>query len=241
MSQQSFDKIWQMIGLRYKSHPWHGLKVHEKSPEIVTSFIEVIPSDTVKYEVDKQSGYLMIDRPQKFSNIVPALYGFIPQTYCKDEVARYCMEKTGRKNIVGDDDPLDICVLTERVVTHGNIIVNAVPIGGFRMIDGGEADDKIIAVLSNDEVYSKWRDISDVPPTVLNRLRHYFLTYKQLPGEEPKCEITHVYGVAEAHEVIRHSQKDYEAKYGNLESALSLTLFEAFNFALRQQNMLKDL
>jgi inorganic pyrophosphatase len=241
MSQQSFDKIWQMIGLRYKSHPWHGLKVHEQSPEIVTTFIEVIPSDTVKYEVDKQSGYLMIDRPQKFSNIVPALYGFIPQTLCKDEVAKYCMEKSGRENIVGDDDPLDICVLTEREVTHGNIIVNAVPIGGFRMIDGGEADDKIIAVLSNDEVYSGWRDISDVPPTVLNRLRHYFLTYKQLPGEEPKCEITHVYGVAEAHEVIRRSQADYEDKYGNLESALSLTLFEAFNFALRQQKMLKDL
>lgn len=241
MSQQSFDKIWQMIGLRYKSHPWHGLKTHEKSPEVVTSFIEVIPSDTVKYEVDKQSGYLMIDRPQKFSNIVPALYGFIPQTYCKDEVAKYCMEKTGRKNIIGDDDPLDICVLTEREVTHGNIIVNAVPIGGFRMIDGGEADDKIIAVLSNDEVYSKWRDITDVPPTVLNRLRHYFLTYKQLPGEDPKCEITDVYGVAEAHEVIRRSKADYENKYGNLESALSLTLFEAFSFALRQQNMLKDL
>lgn len=241
MSQQSFDKIWQMIGLRYKSHPWHGLPTHEKSPEIVTSFIEVIPSDTVKYEVDKKSGYLMIDRPQKFSNIVPALYGFIPQTLCKDEIANYCMEKTGREGIVGDDDPLDICVLTEREVTHGNIIVNAVPIGGFRMIDGGEADDKIIAVLSNDEIYSKWRDISDVPPTILNRLQHYFLTYKQLPGEKPKCEITHTYGVEEAHEVIRRSKLDYENKYGNLESALSLTLFEAFNFAMRQQNMLKDL
>lgn len=230
-----------MIGLRYKSHPWHGLSTHAKSPEIVTSFIEVIPSDTVKYEVDKKSGYLMIDRPQKFSNIVPALYGFIPQTLCQDAVAQYCMEKTGRENIVGDDDPLDICVLTEREVTHGNIIVNAVPIGGFRMIDGGEADDKIIAVMANDEVYAKWRDISDVHPTVLNRLRHYFLTYKQLPGENPKCEITHVYGVEEAHEVIRRSKTDYEEKYGDLESALSLTLFEAFNFALRQQNMLKDL
>ena len=230
-----------MIGLRYTSHPWHGIDTHEQSPDVVTSFIEVIPSDTVKYEIDKKSGYLMIDRPQKFSNIVPALYGFIPQTYCKDQVAGYCMEKTGREDIVGDDYPLDICVLTEREVTHGNIIVNAVPIGGLRMIDGGEADDKIIAVMAKDEVYSSWRDISDVPATVLDRLQHYFLTYKQLPGESPKCEITHIYGREEAHEVIRRSKADYDQKYGDLESALSLTLFEAFTFSQRQKDMLKAL
>lgn len=208
---------------------------------MVTSFIEVIPSDTVKYEIDKKTGYLKIDRPQKFSNIVPALYGFIPQTYCKDEVAEYCQEKTGRKNIVGDDDPLDICVLTEREITHGNVIVRAIPIGGFRMIDGGEADDKIIAVLREDEVYGAWRDITDIPETVVNRLKHYFLTYKQLPGEEPKCEITHTYGRSEAIEVIEASMRDYNKVYGNLEEALSLTLFEAFNFSNRQQNMLNDL
>lgn len=241
MSQQSFDKIWQMIGLRYASHPWHGIDYHAESPEIVTSFIEVIPSDTVKYEVDKKSGFLKIDRPQKFSNIVPALYGFIPQTYCKDQVAALCMEKTGRTGIVGDDDPLDICVLTEREVTHGNIIVNATPIGGFRMIDGGEADDKIIAVMAKDEVYSMWQDITDLPDTLLNRLKHYFLTYKQLPGEAPKCEITHIYGRAEAHEVIRRSKQDYDHKYGNLESVLSYTLFEAFQFSQRQQDILNDL
>lgn len=241
MSQKSFNKLWKMIGLRYTSHPWHGIDTHENSPNTVTSFIEVIPSDTVKYEIDKKSGYLMIDRPQKFSNIVPALYGFIPQTYCLDQVAAYCMEKTGRKNIIGDGDPLDICVLTEREVTHGNIIVNAVPIGGLRMIDGGEADDKIIAVMAKDEVYSNWRDISDLPPTVLDRLQHYFLTYKQLPGEAPKCEITDVYGVEEAHEVIRRSKEDYVQKYGDLESALSVTLFEAFDFSQRRQDILDDL
>jgi len=153
MGQEAFSKIWKMIGLRYKSHPWHGVEIGTDAPSIVTSFIEVIPSDTVKYEVDKSSGYLKIDRPQKFSNIVPALYGFVPQTYCKDQVAEFCMEKTGREGIVGDDDPLDICVLTEREITHGNILVQAKPIGGLRMIDGGEADDKIIAVLKNDEVY----------------------------------------------------------------------------------------
>lgn len=239
MGQEALDKLWKMIGLRYKSHPWHGIDIGSQSPEIVTSFIEVIPSDTVKYEVDKTTGYLKIDRPQKFSNIVPALYGFVPQTYCKEQVAAFCMEKTGRKNIVGDDDPLDICVLTEREVTHGNIIVQAIPIGGLRMIDGGEADDKIIAVLEKDEVYGKWEDISELPSTIIDRLKHYFLTYKQLPGESPKCEITDVYGREEAMEVIRRSQMDYQKVYGSLEDALSFTLFEAFNFSQRQQEMLK--
>lgn len=241
MGQEALDKLWKMIGYRYKSHPWHGIDIGNTAPEVVTSFIEVIPSDTVKYEVDKTTGYLKIDRPQKFSNIVPALYGFVPQTYCKDEVANFCMEKTGRENIVGDDDPLDICVLTEREVTHGNIIVQAIPIGGFRMIDGGEADDKIIAVLQKDEVFGQWKDISELPPTIIDRLQHYFLTYKQLPGESPKCEITHVYGREEALEVIRRSQMDYQKVYGNLEDALSYTLFEAFNFSQRQQGMLKSI
>ena len=80
MGQEAFDKLWKMIGLRYKSHPWHGVEIGKNAPEVVTAFIEVIPTDTVKYEVDKKSGYLKIDRPQRFSNIVPALYGFVPQT-----------------------------------------------------------------------------------------------------------------------------------------------------------------
>ena len=237
----AYDKLWKLIGLRYKSHPWHGIEIGSRSPRVVSAFIEVIPSDTVKYEVDKKSGYLIIDRPQKFSNIVPALYGFIPQTYCKDRVAAYCMDQCGRQEIVGDDDPLDICVLTEREVTHGNIIVKAKPIGGFRMLDGGEADDKIIAVLDNDEVYGKWEDIGDMPDPILNRLRHYFLTYKQLPGSEAKVEITHTYNKAEAQEVIRRSQQDYADHYGNLETMMSATLLEALSISQRQQDLLNSL
>ena len=241
LGKESFNKIWKMIGLRYKSHPWHGVDIGKHAPEVVTSFIEVIPTDTVKYEVDKKSGYLTIDRPQRFSNIVPALYGFVPQTLCKEEVAAYCMEKTGRKGIIGDDDPLDICVLTEREITHGNILVQAKPIGGLRMIDGGEADDKIIAVLNNDEVYGQWEDINDIPKSIINRLQHYFLTYKQLPNEKPKCEITHIYGCEEAKAVILRSQKDYQKVYGNLEDVMSMTLVEAFTFGQQQQDILKEL
>ena len=83
MIQEAFDKIWKMIGLRYKSHPRHGIPIGAEALELVAAFIEVIPSDTVKYEVDKITGYLKIDRLQKFSNIVPALYCFVPEIFAK--------------------------------------------------------------------------------------------------------------------------------------------------------------
>lgn len=199
---------------KFKLHPWHGVEIGGDAPNIVTAFIEIIPSDTVKYEIDKHSGYLKVDRPQKFSNIVPALYGFIPKTYCKEEVASLNMKFSGRKNIEGDNDPLDILVLTEREITHGDILVKAFPIGGFRLIDNNEADDKIIAVLTNDDVYGQWKDISDVPTTIINRLKHYFLTYKQMPDKPATCIIDEVYGKIAAYEVIQASRKDYITYFG---------------------------
>ena len=211
--------LWAKMALRFQSHPWHGVNIGKNAPEEVMTFIEMTPHDHVKYEVDKDSGYIMVDRPQKFSNIMPALYGFVPQTYCADEVAEYCMEKTGREGIVGDNDPLDICVISERDIMQGNILVPAIPIGGFRMIDGGEADDKIVAVLKGDKVYEEWKDISEVPEALIQRLKHYFLTYKNVPGDGKKVEveITHIYGKEEAIEVIKRSYNDYKAKFGILE------------------------
>lgn len=215
------DPIGRLIGLRYKSHPWHGIDIGDNSPEVVTAYIEMTTTDTVKFEVDKQSGFLMIDRPQKYSNVVPALYGFMPQTYSSDKVAEFCMEKTGRENIKGDGDPVDICVLTEKEITHGDIIAKVRPIGGFRLLDGNEADDKIVAVLFNDAVYGDYQDISDVPMLIIERLKHYFLTYKDLPGRESDVEITDTFGIEEAHEVIRRSQDDYHHKFDNLRTMLS--------------------
>jgi inorganic pyrophosphatase len=198
----------------FKPHPWHGISPGEDCPQIITAFIEMVPNDTVKYEIDKISGYRKVDRPQKFSNIVPALYGFVPQTYCDENVRAYAELMSGKKVHKGDGDPLDICVLTERNITSGDIILEAIPIGGFRMLDKGEADDKIIAVLKQDEIYGGFKDVSDCPPSLINRLKHYFLTYKNIPGSENTAvEITHTYGVAEAHQVIRHSLKDYELKF----------------------------
>jgi inorganic pyrophosphatase len=208
-TKKSIDPIGKLMGLRYKSHPWHGIEIGEESPNSLTAFIEMVPTDTVKYEADKASGYLMLDRPQKYSSILPALYGFIPQTYCDKNVAEKSISILKRPDIVGDGDPLDICVLTEKEITHGDILVQAVPIGGLRMIDGNEADDKIIAVLKNDAVYSQYKDIKDLPQPVINRLKHYFLTYKDMPGEKRDCEITHVYGKKDAHDIIKRAIKDY--------------------------------
>jgi inorganic pyrophosphatase len=210
------DPIGRLMGLRYKSHPWHGIAIGNEAPAKVTAFIEVVPTDTVKYEIDKDSGYLFLDRPQKYSNVVPALYGFIPQTFCGEQVGDYCMEKTGKTDIRGDGDPMDICVMTEKDITHGDILVHAIPIGGFRMIDGNEADDKIIAVLDNDIVYEGYRDVNDLPSFVVERLKHYFLTYKDMPGKNKNTEITHTYGAEEAYEVIRRSMADYQNRFENL-------------------------
>jgi len=216
------DPIGRLMGLRYKSHPWHGVDIGPEAPSIITCFIEMVPTDTVKYEVDKVTGYLKIDRPQKYSNFVPALYGFIPQTFAGESVAQMCVEKTGNIDITGDGDPVDICILTEKDISHGDILVRAKPIGGFRMIDKNQADDKIIAVLKNDVVYENFNDISEVPHMVIERLRHYFLTYKDMTGNPSNCQITHIYGVEEAQELIRRSMDDYKRKFENLDTLLSM-------------------
>ena len=216
--------LWKLLGVLFKAHPWHGISPGDHLPDVAQCFIEVVPSDTLKYEIEKVSGYLKVDRPQKYSNICPALYGFIPQTYCGENVAEYASEKTGRK-MEGDCDPLDICVLTDRPVQHGNVLVDCIPIGGFRMLDQNEADDKIIGVLRQDATYGSWTDIKDVPEAMLNRLSHYFLTYKQAPGSSTGgCEIAATYGREEAHEVIRRSLNDYHARFGDLEQILEAAL-----------------
>ena len=200
--------------LKYQLHPWHGVEIGEKAPATCTAFIEIVPTDTIKYEVDKDSGILKVDRPQQYSNIFPALYGFIPQTLCDIEVGNFCMEKTGRTGIIGDQDPLDIIVLTEKIIARGGILVQAIPIGGFRMIDQNQADDKIVAIMKGDEVYGKWLDITDVNEAILLRLKHYFLTYKKGPNDrENRVQIDGIYGKEEAYEVIRRSQKDYQNRF----------------------------
>ncbi|MDR1784130.1 MAG: inorganic pyrophosphatase [Dysgonamonadaceae bacterium] len=199
---------------QFKAHPWHGVSIGNRYPEVVTAFIEIVPTDTVKYEVDKETGYLSIDRPQKYSNIIPALYGFIPQTYSGTQVAELSNLALGRQDIVGDGDPVDICVLTEKDIIHGDLLVKVRPIGGFRLLDGGQADDKLIAVMYDDAIYGSYNCIDDIPPRVIERLRHYFTTYKDIPGSDKrKTELTHIYDVDVAHEVILRAINDYKENF----------------------------
>ena len=192
-----------------KAHPWHGIETGEKAPAEVMVFIEIVPRDTVKYEVDKETGYLIIDRPQQYSNVVPANYGFIPQTYCGENIARLASRNSDRTVEKGDGDPLDILVLSEHHIPRGDIILKAKPIGGFCLLDDGEADDKIIATLVGDKIYEQYADISDLPESIVKRLQHYFLTYKNLPSEPHICEIAYIYGRDQSHEVINEAIKDY--------------------------------
>lgn len=220
MADRLSDPIGRLMGLRYKSHPWHGVYIGNDAPVDVVAFVEMVSTDTVKYEIDKESGYLKLDRPQKYSSLLPALYGFIPQTFCGGRVGNFCSEMVNRKGIIGDGDPIDICILTEKTIAHGDILIEAKPIGGFRMIDGNEADDKIIAVMRNDVVYGNYEDVSELPEIVVKRLKHYFLTYKDLPGTAMVAEIPDIYGVEEAHKVIRMAMDDYSDRFDNLGSLL---------------------
>lgn len=196
-----------------RAHPWHGVSFGERAPEVVTCYIEIVPTDTVKFEIDKASGILTVDRPQKYSNHCPMLYGFVPQTFCGDGVGALSARTLKRRGKVqGDGDPLDICVLTDAVIAQGDILVRAKPVGGLQLLDRSEADDKIIAVLEGDGTYGALNDISELPKPVVERLMHYFLTYKQIPGATKRSpvEVAQVYGRKAAQRVISQSILDYK-------------------------------
>ena len=214
--------LHDLFKLLFQAHPWHGVSPGDNAPAELNAYIEIVPTDPVKYELDKPSGHLRVDRPQRFSSMCPTLYGFIPQTFCGEKVGALCAERTGLSGIEGDGDPMDVCVLTEKAFAHGSFFLHARPIGGFRMIDGQQADDKIIAVLTSDVAYGHIEDIGGCPKGLVDRLKHYFLTYKQLPGEAPRrVEIASVYDRAEAFEVIERSLRDYRQRFGDPEKRLA--------------------
>ena len=190
----------------WRPHPWHGLAVGREPPLCVNAYIEITPFDLIKYEVDKESGYLRVDRPQRTSSQAPALYGFIPRTYCGAGVAALC---PGAKQ--GDGDPLDICVLSERPIARSEIIVPARVVGGLQLVDRGEADVKIIAILEKDFMWSEVDDMGGLPRILVERLQHYFETYKLVPGEPAQIRVQQVYGKAHAMKVIEAAIADYAA------------------------------
>ena len=194
---------------RWRPHPWHGLEVGPNPPEHVHAYIEITPFDSIKYEVDKVTGYLYVDRPQRTSSLPPYLYGFIPRTYCGDRVKALSENAES-----GDGDPLDICVISERPINRNEIFLNAVVVGVVQLLDHGEADDKIIAVLENDHIYGHIRDLADLPDVIVERVQHYFRTYKMVEGQEPGITILNVAGPDKAKKVVQAAMEDYLDAFG---------------------------
>jgi inorganic pyrophosphatase len=146
------------------SHPWHGISSGEAAPRVVTAVIEIPQGSRAKYEIDKESGLLMLDRIIYSSFYYPCNYGFIPRTY-------------------GDDkDPLDILVITSQPV-QAMCLMDAKVVGVMRMIDSGDADDKIIAVAANDPSVNYYNNIEELPKHFFDELRHFFEEYKKLENK----------------------------------------------------------
>lgn len=192
----------------WRPHPWHGLEAGPQPPELVSAYLEITQFDSMKYEIDKVTGYLRVDRPQTGSSLPPCAYGFIPRTYADKRVAK--LSTKGRK---GDGDPLDICLISEMPINRAEIIVTARVLGGFCMIDEGEVDDKIIAVLENDKIWGHARDIKDLPTGLVDRLQHYFSTYKlESPADSP-VELQKPYGARHAYKVVKAAMEDYHEAF----------------------------
>ncbi len=172
-------------------NPVHDVSVGDKAPEIVHGIIEIPKDSKIKYEVDKETGMLKLDRFLYSSVYYPGDYGFIPQT------------------LWDDGDPLDIIILTGRPV-HPMTLVNARVIGVLRMEDGSEKDDKIIAVYDRDPRYEEVKSVKDLPKHVIAELKHFFETYKQLQGK--KCRVLEIHDKSFAYKDIERAQKLYQEK-----------------------------
>ncbi len=172
-------------------HPWHQVELYSDSPDLVPAIIEVPKGSQIKYELDKKSGLVKVDRVLYSAVHYPANYGFIPQTYCDD------------------NDPLDILVLGQVCVAPLSIM-RAKPIGVMKMIDGGEADDKIIAVHQDDPEYAHYNHIDQLPPHTLKMLRRFFEDYKILEKKEVKIET--FLGPIEAKNIILKACRLYDVE-----------------------------
>lgn len=171
------------------NNPWHKVKIGENAPDTVNAIIEIPKNTRAKYELDKESGLLLMDRVIYSSMYYPANYGFIPRTYCDDK------------------DPLDIVVLSQIQVVP-LCIISAKVIGVMRMLDGGELDDKIIAVAENDVSVNHITDITELPKHFFKELRNFFEDYKKL--ENKTVEVEDFQNATMAKEIVQQSIKDYQ-------------------------------
>lgn len=170
-------------------HPWHQVSPGTRTPEIVSGIIEIPKNTRAKYELDKESGMLKMDRVLYSAMHYPANYGFIPQTYCDDK------------------DPLDIVVLSQASIVP-MCIVDARVIGVMQMLDNGEKDDKIIAVAENDMSVNHIRDIDELPKHFFRELKNFFEDYKKL--ENKTVEVEEFQNAEIAREIVKQSMVDYD-------------------------------
>jgi len=172
------------------SNPYHSVSPGVKPPYIVTAYIECPMGSKIKYELDKKSGLLQVDRILHSAVHYPSNYGFIPMTYC------------------GDKDPLDILVIGQESVAAG-CLMHARPVGGMHMIDQGEDDFKVIAVHEGDPYFNDISDIAQLPTHVLTEIKHFFTTYKELEKGKTRPEIEGFAGSVETMDIVRESIKHY--------------------------------
>jgi inorganic pyrophosphatase len=187
-------------------NPWHSVSFGKEAPEIVNGIIEIPKGSRAKYELDKESGLLKLDRVLYSSVYYPANYGFIPQTYCEDK------------------DPLDILILSQLQIVP-LCIVPARVIGVMRMIDGGEADDKIIAVAADDISVNHIDDISKLPAMFMEEIRHFFEEYKRLENKTVRVE--EFQNAKTAEQIILQAIKDYKAMTCESKSANGRVYYDA--------------
>jgi inorganic pyrophosphatase len=174
-------------------HPWHGVSYGENAPRTVNAIIEIPQGSRAKYEIDKESGLLKLDRVIYSSFYYPTNYGFIPRSY-------------------GDDkDPLDILVLSS-ISVQPLCVVEAKVIGVMQMIDGGDADDKIIAVAAHDMSVNHINNIEELPPHFFKELRQFFEDYKKL--ENKSVQVEDFGDKATALQIITDGLKHYEKVFG---------------------------
>jgi inorganic pyrophosphatase len=170
------------------AHPWHDVPLSDDPETWFPVFIEIPKGSKVKYELDKATGLLKVNRVLYSAVSYPANYGFVPQTYCPD------------------NDPLDVLVLGQEEVAPG-VLLRARAIGVMRMRDEKGQDDKIIAVHVDDPEYVGYRDIDDLPPHRLRELQRFFLDYKVLEGKQVLVEAP--LGASEALPILRDAIKLY--------------------------------
>ena len=179
-------------------HPWHGVTYGDKAPRFVNAVIEIPQGSRAKYEIDKPSGLLKLDRVIYSSFYYPSNYGFIPQTYGEDK------------------DPLDILVLSSLSI-QPLCIVEARVIGVMQMVDGGDADDKIISVAANDPSINYINNIEELPKHFFSELRHFFEEYKRL---ENKTVVVEDFGdKSKALQIVEDGIKLYRETFKNKEKS----------------------